>query len=299
MRRLPALFLLPLLLLLGASAPPTAAAAARVSASTHLPAVSGGFGTKPRITFPDSAPPKRLEVEVLHQGTGAKLPKGNLLVCNYLGQIWRGKVFSTSFGSGLFASLVGENKLIKAWDQALPGLRVGSRVELVVPPADGYGKKGSPQAGITGKDTLVFVIDLVAAYSPGVHGDPHATVLRRVVNGVHVGGPLGGIATVSVKGAPKPKKISVTLIARGHGPKVAPGLVIDQYVVATWSGPTPPSTWGAKTPDAETVGNKATPSVLDPLVGMPLGSRVLVEVPATPQGGPYAFVFDLVAEPKA
>ena len=38
---------------------------------------------------------------------------------------------------------------------------MGSRFMLVVPPAEGYGKKGNPQIGVTGKSTLVFVIDVL------------------------------------------------------------------------------------------------------------------------------------------
>ena len=40
--------------------------------------------------------------------------------------------------------------------------RVGSRVLLVVPPADGYGPDGNPPK-IAGTDTLVFVVDILAA----------------------------------------------------------------------------------------------------------------------------------------
>jgi peptidylprolyl isomerase len=41
---------------------------------------------------------------------------------------------------------------------------VGSRVMLVVPPADGYGKAGNTQAGIKPTDTLVFVVDVLGAF---------------------------------------------------------------------------------------------------------------------------------------
>ena len=57
-------------------------------------------------------------------------------------------------------------KLIPAWNTGLVGVPVGSRVMMVVPPAEGYGKKGSPQAGIKGTDTLVFVIDVLATTWP-------------------------------------------------------------------------------------------------------------------------------------
>ncbi len=40
---------------------------------------------------------------------------------------------------------------------------VGSRVLLVIPPADGYGKAGNSSAGIKGTDTLVFVVDILGA----------------------------------------------------------------------------------------------------------------------------------------
>ena len=36
---------------------------------------------------------------------------------------------------------------------------------LVIPPADGYGKTGNPQAHIKGTDTLVFVVDILGAFS--------------------------------------------------------------------------------------------------------------------------------------
>jgi len=35
---------------------------------------------------------------------------------------------------------------------------------LVIPPADGYKQRGSPQAHIKGTDTLVFVVDILGAY---------------------------------------------------------------------------------------------------------------------------------------
>ena len=38
---------------------------------------------------------------------------------------------------------------------------------LVIPPADGYGKTGNSRAGIKGTDTLVFVVDILGAITPG------------------------------------------------------------------------------------------------------------------------------------
>ena len=54
-------------------------------------------------------------------------------------------------------------QVIPAWDTGLVGQTVGSRVMLVVPPKDGYGKAGASSVGIKGTDTLVFVVDILDA----------------------------------------------------------------------------------------------------------------------------------------
>jgi peptidylprolyl isomerase len=43
---------------------------------------------------------------------------------------------------------------------------VGSRVLVAIPPKDGYGSTGSPQAGIQGTDTLLFTIDIIDIVQP-------------------------------------------------------------------------------------------------------------------------------------
>ncbi len=91
--------------------------------------------------------------------------KGNYLVVQYTGMNWRtGKVFDSSWSrSEPWATVIGEGQVIKGWDTGLVGQTVGSRVLLVIPPADGYGKTGSSSAGIKGTDTLVFAIDILSA----------------------------------------------------------------------------------------------------------------------------------------
>ena len=59
--------------------------------------------------------------------------------------------------------VIGKGQVITGWDKALVGQKVGSRVLVVVPPSEGYGKDGNQQAGIKGTDTLVFVVDILAA----------------------------------------------------------------------------------------------------------------------------------------
>jgi len=146
------------------NAGPTGTAVA--SGGGALPTVSGGLTSKPVIAIPKTTPPTALSTTTLIQGSGAVTASGDELVVQYVGQIWAsGKEFDSSWSRSLPAGFtVGVGELIPAWDKALVGVKVGSRVLLVVPPADGYGSAGQSAAGISGTDTLVFVVDILGAF---------------------------------------------------------------------------------------------------------------------------------------
>lgn len=132
-----------------------------------LPAVgTSSPGAAPPVHIPQTGPPATLQSQTLIRGTGPVVKKDRLLVAQYEGVIWRtGKVFDSTWKRGVPAGFqIGTGQVIKGWDNGLVGKRVGSRVLLVVPPADGYGTQGSTQAGIKGTDTLVFVIDILGTY---------------------------------------------------------------------------------------------------------------------------------------
>jgi FKBP-type peptidyl-prolyl cis-trans isomerase len=134
-----------------------------------LPTVTATAGKAPTIKMPKSKPSSKLVVKTLIKGSGAPVAKGQEVVTQYVGALYRnGKVFDSSwqrnapFGFQLGASPA---QIIPGWDKGLVGVPVGSRVMLIIPPADGYGSKGNSQAGIKGTDTLVFVIDILDAES--------------------------------------------------------------------------------------------------------------------------------------
>lgn len=130
--------------------------------SSLLPTASGVFGDKPTLTFPTGPAPTGLEVVVLHDGEGPAVAAGDTVVVNYLGQVWGGAVFDSSYDRGeTIAFPIGMGFVIAGWDEALVGQPIGSRLLLGVPAAKGYGDRGVPQVGIAGGDILVFVIDVV------------------------------------------------------------------------------------------------------------------------------------------
>lgn len=268
------------------------------ASTTANPTVSGAFDHSPTITFPNSAPPSTLVVKVLHQGNGQKVVKKDCIVVNYVGRIWRGKVFDTSYTRQLAGIPIGVGQVISGWDTGLVGQKVGSRVLLVIPPKDGYGSKGQSTAGIKGTDTIVFVVDIVSDYTSKATADAKATFVTSAKNGVSISGSMTAAPKVTIaSGTAQPKTASITLFDKGHGAKVKPGLVILQTVVTNWSGVTQASTWKNGTPDAELVGQKSNPSLLDNLVNKPIGSRFVAVIPKSGTSGPYVVVVDVVAQP--
>jgi len=149
-----------------------AAAGSQVSSGGgSLPSVTAKSGTAPTIKIQSShKPPNGLVTKTLIKGSGPVVAKGQTVVTQYVGSIWRtDKVFDSSWSRGEpFGFTIGAtpSQVITGWDKGLVGQTVGSRVMLIVPPADGYGKTGSSQAGIKGTDTLVFVVDILGAVNP-------------------------------------------------------------------------------------------------------------------------------------
>jgi len=149
----------------------SATGAQESSGGGTLPAVSAKAGTAPTLTFPSSSPPSALVTRTLVKGNGPKVVKGEYVIAQYTGYIWRTKkVFGSSWSSGSpFGFVIGASpeQVIPGWDKGLEGQTVGSRVMLSIPPAEGYGSAGASQAGITSKDTLVFVVDIIDAFKQG------------------------------------------------------------------------------------------------------------------------------------
>ena len=110
------------------------------------------------------APEDKLRKAVLVVGEGPAVASGQTISVNYLGQVYQGeKPFDESYSKEPASFAIGVGAVVKGWDEALVGVPIGSRVLLAIPPALGYGAEGNPQAGITGTDTLYFVIDVLGA----------------------------------------------------------------------------------------------------------------------------------------
>lgn len=141
---------------------PTRATGQDQEPTEGFPAVTLAEDGAPTVTMPQADPPAELAVEVLKKGEGAAVTDASTVTVQYTGAIWAtGTVFDQSWGVGPTSFPV--SGLITGFSQGLVGQTVGSQVVIVIPPGElGYAG-GNDTAGISATDTLVFVVDIIAA----------------------------------------------------------------------------------------------------------------------------------------
>jgi FKBP-type peptidyl-prolyl cis-trans isomerase len=128
------------------------------------PTVPANLKTKPAVTVPSDCTNKQLITKDLIPGTGNVAHAGQTVTVNYVGVLCKdGKEFDSSWKRNQpFTTALSTGSVIPGWVQGIPGMKVGGRRELIIPPALGYGKTGSPPT-IPPNATLVFVVDLLSA----------------------------------------------------------------------------------------------------------------------------------------
>jgi FKBP-type peptidyl-prolyl cis-trans isomerase len=246
-------------------------------------AVSGAFGSKPTITIPNIKQPTTVQVHELISGQGTLVAKGDLAVADLTAYSWNGSAHKkiTQLSTGKPQPLT-VGSTIPGLDKSLAGSRAGSRLLITVPPKDGFGTKGDSQLGVTGKDTLVFVVDVLGAYqkSAGAHGTPAATTASGLPT---VGTSSPGTAPpVHIPQGTPPTTLQTQTLIKGTGPVVKKGqLLVAQYEGLIWgTGKTFDSSWKRSSPSGFQIGTGQVIKGWDTgLVGKRVGSRVLLVVP--------------------
>ena len=106
--------------------------------------------------------PDGLQYKILHSGptTGLKPHINDEVKINYEGKLINGKVFDSSYERGQPAAMP-LNRLIKAWQEALPMMRPGDVWMLYLPPKLGYGAEGAGGGTIPPNAVLIFKIELI------------------------------------------------------------------------------------------------------------------------------------------
>jgi FKBP-type peptidyl-prolyl cis-trans isomerase len=283
--------------------------------------VTGTFGKSAKVSIPAEKASSKLAISTPIKGTGAALVSGDSALADLAVYKWSGTkhtLLTSTYASG--PQMIPAEMGLPGLTTALKGARLGSRIVAVLPPKYGYGTEGNSELEVTGKDTLVWVIDLLQQFS-----STQSATGSQVSSG---GGKLPSVTAqpnqapvVKVPKNSPPSKLSVTTLVQGSGPKLAKGdTVVTQYVGVDWrTGKVFGSSW----PSAEDAagellsfqvgGKQVIKGLTNAVLGVPVGSRVMVVVPPAlgygPDGGqPSAgidkndslvFVLDVIGDQPA
>ena len=136
-----------------------ASAIALAQGATKSPAPAAGGPTK--VTGEGTKIPSGLQYWDIKVGTGPEAQKGQKVKVHYTGWLTNGKKFDSSLGGKPFDLRLGAGDVIKGWDEGIPGMKVGGKRQLRIPPDSAYGAKGYPGV-IPPYSTLIFDVQLVA-----------------------------------------------------------------------------------------------------------------------------------------
>jgi peptidylprolyl isomerase len=243
--------------------------------------VSGDFGKPPEVKWNSAVDVNELASKTLIEGKGDQVAKGDQALIH----VWIGNGFSkaevySSYAKGSQEAVtVDDSKLLKAIYAAVVDHTVGSRVEVVAPPADAFGDQGNPSLNIGNEDDVVFVVDImnkVLTKPEGTAQKPPAGTPKLVEKD---GVPTGFDFSTSPK-TPSDKLQVFTLI-KGTGPKLAAG----DNTLMNYLG----EVYGSKDVFDQSYDAQPFPTVIGAgqvikgwdqgLVGVPVGSRVLLVIP--------------------
>jgi peptidylprolyl isomerase len=140
---------------------PAAPSPTESAAPTATLKISKDRTTKPVIPKPSGTPPTELVVQDVVKGRGRPARLDDTVTVHYVGVSHStGAEFDASWNGGEPVQFqLSRGQLIDGWIEGIPGMRVGGRRVLIIPPNLAYGPDGSPPS-IGPSETLVFVIDL-------------------------------------------------------------------------------------------------------------------------------------------
>jgi FKBP-type peptidyl-prolyl cis-trans isomerase FkpA len=111
---------------------------------------------------------RSLQASDVKVGTGASVDEGQTITVDYT--VWlydssrpgrKGRKLDSTLDRHEPATIrLGAGDLVPAWDEGLPGMRVGGTRELFVPPSLGYGEQG--HGPIPPNATLVYDVTLLS-----------------------------------------------------------------------------------------------------------------------------------------
>lgn len=153
--------------------------AAALCTAAALAAAADPPATPPAAApqLPPAPEPTLLVTDVV-KGVGDEALPGMVVIVHYTGWLYdaaardhHGRQFDSSRDRRQpFSFPLGAGRVIRGWEQGIPGMRVGGVRRLVIPPELAYGERGAGRGVIPPNATLLFEVELLAVESVTLTG---------------------------------------------------------------------------------------------------------------------------------
>ncbi|MEJ3404110.1 FKBP-type peptidyl-prolyl cis-trans isomerase [Rathayibacter sp. YIM 133350] len=301
MRKLPALIAAAGLIAVGltacSSGPADCTGGAPSGDASSIVTAKGDFGSAPDVDFPTPMQAPKTQRSTIVDGHGEGLITGQKAVIDMA--VYNGTtgdlIEKTDYSDDVSKQLsvvVSSTQVQKGLAKGLTCAKPGSRIAIVVPPKDAFGSAGNAGIGLSGKDDLVFVVDVKKAYLTRADGAPQPAQsgFPSVVLD-HTGRP--GLTIPDEKA---PKTLKVAQLKKGDGRTVKKGdTVTVHYTGVVWSSKEVfDSSWERGAPASLVAASGADvqggviEGFADALIGQPVGSQVLAIIPPSKGYGDQA-----------
>jgi FKBP-type peptidyl-prolyl cis-trans isomerase FkpA len=100
-------------------------------------------------------------IKDLTVGSGADVVANRVLGVRYRGYLTNGSEFENNYSApSPFGFVLGQRRVIAGWEQGIPGMKVGGKRLLVIPPSLAYGTQAN--GPIPANSVLVFQVEVVS-----------------------------------------------------------------------------------------------------------------------------------------
>jgi len=241
--------------------------------------ISGDIGADPAVDFSGKVTDPTTTTKTLIEGDGPTIQQGDaVMIQTVIADGYTQKTVASSYHDKQPQVVTLSKKVSPIFLDALTGKKVGSRV-LVYTSADKvFGPQGNTSLGISNKDVVLILFDLVAKPldKPDGTSKPAPGWAPKVVttNGV--------VSALDFAGTPKPDgKLKVAVVKTGTGPTVTKGqTIIVRYLGQVYGGKKPFDENFSKDLTSFPIGVGHVVKGWDKtLVGQKVGSQVIVAIP--------------------
>lgn len=236
-------------------------------------------GTQPEALFPTPLTGTGVETAVLFEGSGPEIVGNQRIRIQFAGyNAATGEPFQASdFGSG--PSLPQDLRLGEEPDfcKALTGVKIGSRVAILLSPEAAHQNQGVPGIGIAENDGVIFIFDVIEGYLSRATG---------VTKSAQAGFPTvilapNGQPGIQTLNSAAPTEFKRSILIEGTGPEIAIGdTAVLHYTGWTWQGNEFDSSWKRNTAAEFSV---SSGSLIEGFVmgldGVKVGSQVVIVIP--------------------